>query len=381
MRNPISINSISSISPLGSIPNEIWENYTKNAHFLSLRTIGEKEVWGGFLPEDLKTAAAKLREENSKYRNLDDSVLYAILAARQLKLPENLENTGINMGSSRGATALFEEFHAEFLNTGKVPVYTSPSTTLGNISSWLAQDLMVKGPSFSHSITCSTAMHSILNGIAWLEAGLAEHFIVGGSEAPLTPFTIAQMKAMKIYSSEANEFPCKSLDLDKKRNTMVLSEGAGLMSMSKVSSENDLARITGIGYANEELVHGASLSANAECLQKSMKMALNNSGLKSVDAVIFHAPGTKHGDLAEVNAVKQVFSEKLPAFTANKWKIGHSFAASGILSIHMAILMLQKQEFLPVPFSEFQQKPEKLETIMINSVGFGGNAVSIILQK
>jgi 3-oxoacyl-(acyl-carrier-protein) synthase len=61
-------------------------------------------------------------------------------------------------------------------------------------------DLQSSGPEISHSITCSTALHAVLNGIAWLKSGMVDKFFSGGSEAPLTDFTIAQMRALKIYS-------------------------------------------------------------------------------------------------------------------------------------------------------------------------------------
>ena len=290
-------------------------------------------------------------------------------------------NTGINIGSSRGATGLFEKYHKEYIQTGKSSTYTSPSTTLGNISSWVAQDLQWEGPEFSHSVTCSTGMHSVLNAIAWLQSGLANGFLAGGSEAPLTGFTLSQMRAMKIYASEDLDFPCRALDMEKSRNTMILGEAAGIVGLENGVSDNSLAVIKGIGYANEKLKHGASLSKSGKCLQRSMEMALQSMDEKNVDAVVMHAPGTIGGDLAEVNAIKKIFSKKLPAMTSNKWKTGHSFAASGILSLQMAVMMLENQQFLPVPFSEFKHQPDKLENILVNSVGFGGNAVSILVGR
>jgi 3-oxoacyl-(acyl-carrier-protein) synthase len=93
-----------------------------------------------------------------------------------------------------------------------------------------------------------------------------------------------------------------------------------------------------------------------------------------------HAPGTIKGDLTEYKAVQKVFGEHLPLLTTNKWKIGHTFGASGMLSIEMAIMMLQKQVFIGVPFSEAQIQKKPLKKIMVNAVGFGGNAVSILLS-
>lgn len=378
MKNPVSITSVSTISPLGKSDDDIWENYQSQRHFLSEETIQEQVFLAGTLPPSIKNEIENLKTENSKYRHLDPSVLYAILASRGIE--NHQPGAGLNIGSSRGATSLFEKYYSEFLETGKASTYTSPSTTLGNISSWVAQDLQLNGPQFSHSVTCSTGMHAILNGIAWLESGMAENFLVGGSEAPLTAFTIAQMKAMKIYARENSDFPCRALDMNKSGNTMVLSEAAGILSIEKGRKENAIGIIRGVGFANENLTHGASLSKNGECLQKSMKMAMQSINPAEVDAVVMHAPGTIGGDLAEVNAVKEVFNT-IPALTSNKWKLGHSFAASGILSIHMALLMLQHQKFLPVPFSEFQKEPEKLENILVNSVGFGGNAVSVLVSR
>ena len=381
MKNPVSISSIASISPLGMSPDEIWDNYLSNDHFFHLSNFDGQTAYAGFLPEYIRKKVNSLREQNSKYRYLDNSVLYAILAGRTAAISGIQGNTGINIGSSRGATGLFEKYHSEYLRTGNASTYTSPSTTLGNISSWVAQDLQIKGPEFSHSVTCSTGMHSILNGIAWIQSGMAGSFLVGGSEAPLTGFTLAQMRAMKIFAIKESDYPCRSLDMAKTSNTMILSEAAGIIGLEAEISENTLAVIKGIGYANEQLKHGASLSKNGKCLQRSMKMAMKTSGISEVDAVVLHAPGTMGGDQAEVNAVKKVFGAKMPAITSNKWKVGHSFAASGILSLQMAVMMLEYQRFLPVPFSEFQQQPAKLDHILVNSVGFGGNAVSILIGR
>ncbi|CAL68503.1 beta-ketoacyl synthase N-terminal-like domain-containing protein [Christiangramia forsetii] len=383
MKNPVAIASIGTISTLGKTSEEIWKNYLSEDHFFQKKDIEGATSWMGKLPENIQKEVASLRSENSKYRHLDESVLFAILAGRAAFKNLNIsdKDAGINIGSSRGATGLFEKYYSEYLKTGKSSIYSSPSTTLGNISSWVAQDLELEGPEFSHSVTCSTGMHSILNAIAWLKSGMAKSFLAGGSEAPLTGFTLAQMKAMKIYASENIDFPCRSLDMDKTRNSMILGEGAGVVALSLENEETPIAVIKGIGFANETLKHGASLSKDGKCLQKSMEMAMQGLDKQDIDAVVMHAPGTIGGDLSEVNAVKSVFQDKLPAITSNKWKTGHSFAASGILSLQMAILMLQHQQFLPVPFSEFKQEPDKLENILVNSVGFGGNAVSLLIGK
>ena len=383
MPQTISITAIASVSPLGNTPLEIWDNYLNDLHCFTESDLDHQKVFVAKLSNDSKSFVEAVRKSDNKYKFLDDSVLYGIAAAR--KAIQNSGWTkndvfGINIGSSRGATDLFEKHHQEYLETGKAQTLASPTTTLGNISSWVAHDLQSSGPEISHSITCSTALHALLNGVAWLRSGMADKFLVGGSEAPLTDFTIAQMRSLKIYSNSAEAYPNRALDLDKKQNTMILGEGAAVCCLEIGKKENALAYIEGIGYATEILEHNISISAEAICFQKSMKMALQNTDLSEVDIVVMHAPGTIKGDLTEYKAIQKVFGKDLPLLTTNKWKVGHTFGASGILSLEMAILMMRHDKFIGVPFARAQTQSKPIRKVLVNAVGFGGNAVSVLVS-
>ncbi len=383
MQQPISITAIASLSPLGNSPELIWKQYQNQQHCFVAKDFGNQKAWAAPLDEESKSLVELVRKSDSKYKFLDDSVVFAIAASRNAiaQAGWNQESVfGINIGSSRGATTLFEKHHAEFLQTGKAQTLASPTTTLGNIASWVSHDLQSQGPEISHSITCSTALHALLNGVAWLRAGMVDKFLVGGSEAPLTGFTVAQMQAMKIYSKENQEYPCRAFDLEKKQNTLILGEGAAVCCLELGKKENAQALIEGIGYATEILVHNTSISAEATCFQKSMQMALENTSLTEVDAIVMHAPGTKAGDLSEYKAIQKIFGEHMPFLTTNKWKMGHTFGASGMLSLELALLMLQHQEFIEVPFIAKQKSRGSIKKVLVNAVGFGGNAVSILLS-
>ena len=384
MSQIISITSIASVSALGNDPRIIWENYLKDEHLFTQKDFGNQTAFASFLDEDSKEKVALLKQSDSKYKALDNSVLFAMVVSREAIRKANWKKQdlfGINIGSSRGATELFEKHFQDYLETGKAQTLASPTTTLGNISSWIAHDLQSDGPEVSHSITCSTALHALLNGVAWLRAGMVDKFLVGGSEAPLTPFTIAQMKAMKIYAKEEQEFPCRAFDLEKKQNSMILGEGASVCCLEIGAAENALAHIIGIGYATEVLEHNISISAEAECFKKSMAMALKDTPIEEVDVIVMHAPGTLKGDSSEYKAIQHIFGESLPLLTTNKWKIGHTFGASGMLSIEMALLMMEHNRFIGVPFTTPENTDRTITTVLINAVGFGGNAVSVLLRK
>ena len=384
MKTKIAITSFASLSPLGTTPEEVWQNYTSKDTLIASKEFNGQSQWVASIPSALKQAVLDLKKTDNKYKSLDNSVLYALWVSRQAVQKAGWkagDDFGINIGSSRGATELFEKYHQEFLETGTTATLSSPTTTLGNISSWIAHDLKSKGPEISHSITCSTALHAILNAVAWLQAGMATKFLVGGSEAPLTAFTIAQMHALKIYAKEPQEYPCRAFDFNKKHNTMVLGEGAAVACLELGTPANALAYIEGIGYATDDLQHNISISDEAECFQKSMRMALQDIDPSEIDAIVMHAPGTLKGDTSEYKAIQKVFGEQLPLLTTNKWKIGHTFGASGMLNLEMALLMMQHNQFINIPYIATQNNKTNIKKVLINAVGFGGNAVSIIVGR
>lgn len=381
MQTQISIVGMGSISPLGHERHEVWQSYLSEGHLLSNKAVSDTLFAVGALRTEALSQIALLQQESPKYKDLDPTVLYAMYAARQALCEAGWptdKDFGVNIGSSRGATTLFEQYHAQYLAQGKTTPLASPTTSLGNIASWVMQDAKGKGVAISHSITCSTALHALVNAVAWLHADMAEAFLIGGSEAALTPFTLAQMKALKIYGDAAAPYPSQPLLSSKEKSTMVLGEGAAVFALEKGSSPCALATIRGIGYASEPITHPVAISANAQALRRSMQQALEGIDPAEVDVVIPHATGTLKGDQAEYLALAEVFGSNLPLLTSHKWKIGHTFAASGALAMEMAILMLQQQHFLPIPY--LSTAPERpLKNILINATGFGGNAVSVLV--
>jgi 3-oxoacyl-[acyl-carrier-protein] synthase II len=387
MQDKVIISGIGSLSAMGSNQEDIWEHYSQGSTRITNCCFNSCNTPVGKLFPQEELLLKNLRKKNPHYRRLDKTVLLSILAARKAVDQagwDSNEYASINLGSSRGATQLFEKYHKNFVTneSKRLSPVVSPTTTLGNLSSWVAYDLGLKGASFSHSITCSTALHSFLNAIAWLQSGMANKFIVGGSEAPLSDFTIAQMKALRIYSEEEGAYPSRPLVKDKKTNSMVLGEGAAIFCIEKDEGQNRLATILGVGYSTELIEHNVSLSAEADCLKRSMEMALKNANLSKVDSIVMHAPGTMKGDASEYKAIQKIFETEIPHLISTKFTTGHSFGASGALSLELAILMLQKNQLIQFPYESLASgKPKSVNTIMINATGFGGNAVSIILSK
>ena len=114
----ISITSLASVSPLGTTLEETWNSYLDNQHRLMEKKIGDDKAWVAPLPDSAQKEIELLKASDSKYMDLDESVLYAMVAARKAVPMAGWNadyNLGINIGSSRGVTSLFEKYHLEFL--------------------------------------------------------------------------------------------------------------------------------------------------------------------------------------------------------------------------------------------------------------------------
>src|SRR5690606_1672503 len=121
----ISITSIGCISPLVNSTDEVWKNYQFDIHFLTEEQLKGQKAFISELSNESKTKLTKLIEYDNKYKDLDPTVLFAIYASREAVNKAGWkakDNFGINFGSSRGATSLFEKYHEDFINTHKSQV-------------------------------------------------------------------------------------------------------------------------------------------------------------------------------------------------------------------------------------------------------------------
>jgi 3-oxoacyl-(acyl-carrier-protein) synthase len=328
------------------------------------------------------------RESNETPENGIDRAVHLAIRAAMPCIPTAEKEAGqtvlVNVGSSRGASSGWEREYSSFKERGNVSVKASPFTTPGNLSSHVASLLKKRSVTLDHSVTCGSGLQAIANAFAWIKSGLCDMAIAGGTEAPLTPFTMAQMKALKIVSSETGNFPTRPLSIEQHATGMLLGEGAAMFTLASAKHhEKDASYfITGIGMGHEFSNSPAGISSQGEALQKAMAGAMTMAGAKP-DLIMAHAPGTKNGDLAEHNALLKLFGDEIPHVYTNKHIIGHTLGASGVLSLITALILLEKQEIPPMPYPCRGQEniPEKIRHVLINATGFGGNAISIMVSK
>ncbi len=149
------------------------------------------------------------------------------------------------------------------------------------------------------------------------------------------------------------------------------------------------------GYANaNDAFHQTASSPDGFGPYLSMKEALDMSGLKpeNISYINAHGTGTDNNDLTEGLAIERIFGKYLPPISSTKPYTGHTLAAAGVVETIFSILAISEQMLFPnlnfsqkieklnfEPITELQEA--KIDHVMTNSFGFGGNDSSLVLSK
>lgn len=268
-----------------------------------------------------------------------------------------------------------------------------------------ASEYGIKGPCFSVGSACSSSGHAIFLAFQFLKAGLIDCAFVVGYEFPLMPFSVGGLDWVNaLYRRDTPEdrgysdSTAASRPFSKDRRGFVLSEGAGAILISDSGYAQRMGwpikgRIGG-GYANSDADHitRASVSNISFCMSAAISAAGCNEN--DIDCVNAHGTSTPIGDAAELKALYEVFGPRLKEIpvVANKSQIGHSLGASSILALILALEGMHQGVALPTlnhvrdpSLPEAFIPPEAIEykhkTTLLNSFGFGGTNISIVLER
>jgi 3-oxoacyl-[acyl-carrier-protein] synthase-1 len=265
------------------------------------------------------------------------------------------------------------------------------STCSANLSTWFK----TKGVNYSISSACSTSANCIGNALEMIQWGKQDMMFAGGGEE--LDWTLSELfDAMGAMSSKFNATPAKaSRAYDKNRDGFVISGGGGILVLeelehAKARGAKIYAELTGYGATAD----GADMVApSGEGAVRCMKMALE--GVKGpVDYINPHATSTPVGDIPEINAIREVFGDKMPAISATKSLTGHSQGAAGVHEAIYTLLMMQNDficesaniEEIDPALADANIARKRIDNVRINtalsnSFGFGGTNASLVFQR
>ena len=235
------------------------------------------------------------------------------------------------------------------------------------------------------STACSSAINSIIVGCEMLRGGEADIVIAGGSEA-LSKFHLNGFNTLHILDTEV----CRPFDAT--RVGLNLGEGAAFVVLQK-DKDNGKAYIG--GYGNKcDAFHQTASSDDGEGAYLAMCEALESSGIdkSQIDYINAHGTGTPNNDQSESVALKRIFGDDIPLVSSTKGFTGHTTSASGSIETVICVLAIQNN-FVPVSYGfshedeacihpfEGDDKQHRMDYVICNSFGFGGNDSSLLLMK
>ena len=347
--------------------------------------------------------------DKKQARRVDEDIAYGMVAGKKALEYAHLtgeafdrldkKRCGILIGSGIGGMRIFEENVLTCHQQGprRVSPFLVPFLIPNMPGALLGIDLGFMGPNYSISTACATGNNAIIAAADHIRNGHADLMLCGGTEAPITSVGLAGFCACKALSTRNDSPTTASRPWDQGRDGFVMGEGAGVLVLE--SLDHALAR--GATILAEYLGGGISCDAHHMteprsdgegvmlCLQNALKDAeIDASQVNYVNA---HATSTKAGDMAELNAMKKVFSNPSKiAVNGTKSLIGHGLGAAGGMEAIVVVKAIKTGKLHPTknlenpePGIEFHL-PTKAEEWSIraavsNSFGFGGHNASLVI--
>lgn len=386
---------------ISAIGNNVAENYssllegrTGISHISKIDTVHKGRIMVGEIEFTNGELEAKLGL--SADNNYSRTALLGAIAAKEAIANAKITNikayrTGLISSTSVGGMDMTEKFYYDYLESEDNRRYIEGHHA-GDSTEKIAEQLGIDQSLVTTiSTACSSAANAIMFGARLIKTGKLDRVIVGGADC-LSKFTINGFKTLMILSDSYNT------PFDENRKGLNLGEAAAYLvlesdSLVKKEKKKVLGYVVGYGNANDAY-HQTASSENGDGATLAMEKALAVAGLepKDIDYINAHGTATGNNDLSEGRAIIRVFGEDVPEFSSTKAYTGHTLAAAGAIEAVYAILALQNNIIYPnlnfeTPMKEFSLIPQTtlkdkaLNTVLSNSLGFGGNCSTLIFSK
>ena len=349
-------------------------------------------------------SAARVEEfnpENYFYTDqlpfLDRFSQFAVIAAR-----EALANSGLSenedilataagiIGTGCGGKQTDEETYKKLYKEGRSRVHplTIPKGMPSAAASQVSSHTGIKGPVFSIASACASGAHAIIQGMVMIKSGLVDVALVGGTDAPFTCGLLKSWEALRALSEDT----CRPFSKD--RTGLVLGEGAAMLVIESeehalLRGANCQAEIAGFGMSSDA---GHITRPDMQGISNAINKAIQMSGL-SLDEIGYinaHGTGTIMNDIAETEAINNVFGDHARRLAVTSTKSMHGHALGAASAIEMVVTVMSINACVIPPTANFTSagdgcnldyvpnvaRSAKFAAALSNSFAFGGlNAV------
>lgn len=359
--------------------------------------------------------AGEVKEDLSNFVNekelkrLDLFSVFALAAAElalqdaNLKDSPLLKTAGVIVASGIGGIKTIEDEHAKLLERGpeRVSPLLIPKIISNMASGNIAIKYGIKGPNFSVASACASSAHAIGIAIDLIRMGKADIILAGGTEAPVTPLSVAGFASMKALSRRNEEPEKASRPFDADRDGFVMAEAGCVLVLESLESalERDAriyCEVAGYGFT-DDAYHITQPDVTGETSALTMELALKDAGLRTgdIDYINAHGTSTKYNDEIETRAIKLLFGKDAYRIKVSSTKsmTGHTLGAAGAVEAAATALSIYHNVVFPTvnldhpdPECDLDYTPHhsvemEIRAALSNSFGFGGHNATLAFKK
>ncbi|MBI4544347.1 MAG: beta-ketoacyl-ACP synthase II [Gemmatimonadetes bacterium] len=350
--------------------------------------------------------------EKKEVRRTDRFTQFAVAVAdeamKQSGLAAQLEGVnrdrlGVVIGSGIGGMATFEQQTRVMIERGpqRVSAFFVPMFISDIAPGLVSMRYGARGPNYATVSACASSAHAVGDSFRIVQRGEVDIMIAGGTEATITPLTVAGFANMKALSTRNESPETASRPFDATRDGFVLGEGAGALILESLEHAlNRGARVLGeiIGFGQSaDAYHLTAPAPGGAGAQIAMRAALRDAALAPADVGYINAHGTSTpaNDLNETLAVKAVFGDAAYRLVMGSTKsmTGHLLGAAGAVEAVISALVCATGRIPPtinfrtsdpacdLNYAHNEPLERPVDVALTNSFGFGGHNVSLALRR
>ena len=407
------VTGLGALTPIGNTLSAYWEGLLSGTSGAAPITYFDPTLFKTKFACELKDFDPLDHFDRKEARKYDRFAQYALVAVdeaiQDAKFPietADKDRVGVIWGAGIGGLETFQNEVLNFAAGNENPRFNPffiPKMIADIAPGLISIKYGFRGPNFATVSACASASNAMIDALNYIRLGYADVMITGGSEAGVTKAGIGGFNAMHALSKRNDDPKTASRPFDKNRDGFVLGEGAGALILE--SYEHAIARNATI-YAE---LAGGGLSADAHHMTaphpeglgaiKVMKNCLKDANLKpsDVDTINMHGTSTPLGDIAESNAIIEVFKEHAYAMNINSTKstTGHLLGAAGAIEA-IASIMAIKHSIIPptinhqtfdenidpkINFTFGKAQKRNVDVALSNTFGFGGHNACVLFKK
>ena len=410
MERRVVITGLGAITPLGNNVEEFWKGIKEGKCGIDQITRFDTTNFKVKLAAEVKGYNPEEYFDRREAKRLDLFSQYAMVAAREAwkdsglnKETENMERVGIIIGSGIGGIETIEIENKKCNEKGPdrvSPMYI-PMGILNMATGNVAIDIGAKGESMAMVTACASGTHCIGESFRMIKHGYQDVVIAGGTEAGITPLSIAGFTNIKALTKVEDKTRA-SIPFDKERSGFVMGEGAGVVLLeeyehAKKRGAKIYAEIVGYG-ATSDAYHITSPAPGGEGGARAMKIAMEEANVKPEEITYINAHGTSThlNDSCETQAIKTALGEenaRKVMVSSTKGHTGHLLGAAGGVEAIVCSKAIH-EGFVPATINYKEPDEEcdldivpnegrnvEIKYAISNSLGFGGHNSSILLKK